>query len=61
MTHAQDINLTKDRLAQAQADCEAWRASGMKEKYLEAYVLVEALQLQLDRQVKEQGAGQQTH
>jgi hypothetical protein len=41
------------RLDQAQTDCEAWRASGPREKCLEAYFLVEALTLQADACLKQ--------
>ena len=51
MTHSEDIRSIQDRLVGAQADCEAWRASGRQEKYLEAYFLVEALEEQLSRQL----------
>ena len=49
MTHPEDIRSIQDRLVRANADCEAWRASCMQEKYLEAYCLVEALEEQLSR------------
>lgn len=51
MIHSEDIRAIQDRLVRANADCEAWRASGMPEKYLEAYFLVEALEEQLSRQL----------
>ena len=44
------------RLAKALSERDTWKASGFQEKYLEAYSLVEALELQLEqkaRQVRE--------
>jgi hypothetical protein len=48
MTHDEDIDSFKVRIARAESQRDAWRAAGMEEKYLEAYFLVEALELQLD-------------
>jgi hypothetical protein len=48
MTDSDDISSIKDRLAKARGDCDVWRASGRGEKYLEAYFLLQALELQLD-------------
>ena len=39
----------RDRIAKAESELDRWRAAGMQEKYLEAYSMVEALELQLDR------------
>ena len=39
----------RDRIAKAESERDAWRASGMQEKYLEACSMVEALELQLDQ------------
>lgn len=47
-----DIVQLEQRLAKAQADCEVWRASGQHEKYLEAYCLMEVLELKLERQLR---------
>jgi hypothetical protein len=44
---AHDIDVLQVRIAKAEADRDAWRAAGLQEKYLEAYSLVEALELQL--------------
>jgi hypothetical protein len=49
MTFNEEIAALRARLAKAEFDREAWRTSGMQEKYLEAYSLVDALELQLDR------------
>lgn len=52
MTESQDIQALLDQLSKAVRDCETWRATGLLEKYLEAYDLVEALQLQLRRRLR---------
>lgn len=49
MSSNKEIDAVQARLAKAQTDLEAWRTSGMQEKYLEAYTRVEALELELDR------------
>jgi len=43
-----DIVMLQIRVAKAEAQRDGWRVSGMQEKYLEAYSMVEALELQLD-------------
>lgn len=48
MTFQEDIDSLKSRIAKAESDRETWRVAGPEEKYLEAYFLVEALELQLD-------------
>lgn len=52
MTESQDIQALLDQLSKAVRDCETWRATGLLEKYLEAYDMVEALQLQLRRRLR---------
>lgn len=52
MTPQEDIATLERRLAKAEADCDAWRVAGRQEKYLEAYFMVEALQQQLDEQLR---------
>lgn len=49
VTIQQDIDALRVRI---DADCDAWRVAGPKEKYLEAHFLVEALTLQLDECLK---------
>ena len=44
----EDITKLQVRIAKAEAERDSWRISGMQEKYLEAYSMVEALELQLD-------------
>jgi hypothetical protein len=49
MTLQDEIAAIQTRIAKAHSERDTWRASGMQEKYLEAYSLVEALELQLER------------
>jgi hypothetical protein len=58
MTFQEDIAAMQVRIAKAESERDSWRVSGMQEKYLEAYSLVEALELQLDllRQAARLGA-----
>ncbi len=49
MTFLQEITDLKERIARAQSERDAWRASGLQEKYLEAHSLTEALELQLEQ------------
>jgi hypothetical protein len=49
MTFKEEIAALRDRIAKAESDRDTWRASGMQEKYLEAYSQVEALELELER------------
>jgi hypothetical protein len=48
MTLKEEIAELRQRIAKAQSDRDTWLASGRQEKYLEAYSLVEALELRLD-------------
>ncbi len=48
MSVREDIATLQVRIAKAEAERDSWRVSGMQEKYLEAYSMVEALELQLD-------------
>jgi len=52
MTIQQDIDALRGRIDKMQADCDVWRVAGPKEKYLEAYCLIEALTMQLDECLK---------
>ena len=45
------IATLEERISKAVMDCEAWRRTRISESYMEAYDLVEALQLQLRRSV----------
>lgn len=48
MSVHEDIAVLQIRIAKAESERDSWRVSGMQEKYLEAYSMVEALELQLD-------------
>jgi hypothetical protein len=52
MTLRQDIAALRARIARAEFERDTWHAAKMSEKYLEAYSLVEALELQLDQQLQ---------
>lgn len=54
MTFQEETDTIRKRLAKAQADRDAWRVAGAQEKYLEAYSMVEALELQLDQRLRQQ-------
>lgn len=58
MTFQEDIAAMQIRIAKAESERDSWRVSGMQEKYLEAYSMVEALELQLEllRQAARLGA-----
>jgi hypothetical protein len=49
MSSREDIVALQVRIARAESARDSWRGSGTQEKYLEAYSMVEALELQLDR------------
>jgi hypothetical protein len=53
MTFQEDIDALKSRIAKAEFKRETWRAAGEQEKYLEAYFMVEALELQLDSRLRQ--------
>lgn len=46
-TLQEDIDALRNRIAKVESERDAWKASGLEEKYLEAYFMVEALELQL--------------
>jgi hypothetical protein len=50
-----DIAAIKDRIAKAETDRDTSRVAGLKEKYVEAYFRVEALELQLDERLRNRG------
>ena len=52
MTFEEDIDSFNDRIAKAKSERDAWRIAGREEKYLEAYFMVEALELQLDERLR---------
>jgi hypothetical protein len=49
MSAREDIAAIQVRIAKAETERDTWRDSGRPEKYLEAYSMVEALELQLER------------
>jgi hypothetical protein len=57
MTFQEDIAAMQVRIAKAESERDSWRVSGMQEKYLEAYSMVEALELQLERLRQAAGLG----
>jgi hypothetical protein len=57
MTKGQDVDAIRARISEAESERDAWRAAGREEKYLEAYVTVEALLLQLDAHSRELSIG----
>lgn len=48
MTLPADIAALKIRIARAESERDTWHAAGKRESYLEAYSMVEALELQLN-------------
>jgi len=57
MTFEEDIAALELRIAQEGEKCQAWRIAGPEEKYLEAYSMVEALELQLQRKLLQRDTG----
>ena len=57
MTFQDEITAMRARIAKAESQRDTWQASGMQEKYLEAYLRVEALEQQLDEQLRRHAAG----
>jgi hypothetical protein len=55
MTFQEDIDTIRNRLAKAESHRDTWQAAGLKEKYLEAYFMVEALELQLNERLRQAG------
>jgi hypothetical protein len=49
----EDIDAIKGRIARAESARDAWHATGDKERYLEAYFMVEALELQLNQRLRQ--------
>ena len=42
----------RERIVKAEADRDMWRAAGVEERYMEAYFMVEALELQMDQHMQ---------
>ena len=53
MTLKDDIDAIKSRIAKAESERDAWRLAGLEEKYIEAYSMVEALELQLEQRLRQ--------
>ena len=49
MTLHEEITALQERIVRAEAERDGWHAAGLREKYLEAYSMVDALELQLER------------
>lgn len=56
LTLQQSIDALRIRIDEVQAECETWRTTGPKEKYLEAACLAEAFSLQLESCLRHQAA-----
>lgn len=52
MGNQENLLALDDRISSAMRPYEGWRATGFDERYIEAYDLVEALQLQLRRRLR---------
>jgi len=61
MTFEQDIGALKARIAQAESKRDAWRAAGDRERYLEAYFMVEAMERVLDGQLRRHASDEPAH
>ena len=57
MTSHDDIDALRKRLAKAESERDTWRAAGQEERFLAAYFAVEALEMQLDAQLRSLAAG----
>jgi len=55
MTQQERISELEARIAKAEADRDLWQAAGRQENYLAAYLMIEALQVQLDEVLKPAG------
>jgi hypothetical protein len=51
MTNQQDIDTLRQRITAAEGDCDLWRKVGPEERFIEAYVIVKALELELDEKL----------
>jgi hypothetical protein len=49
----EDTDTLKHRIVKAESACETWRVAVDKEKYLEAYFMVEAPEFQLDERLRQ--------
>jgi predicted RNase H-like nuclease len=53
MRTGRDLEALRRRLVDAKAECERRHAGGPHDAYLQAYVAVKALELQLDEQLRQ--------
>jgi hypothetical protein len=53
MSLQEGIATLETRLARAESERDAWRVAGVQERYLEAYSMVEALELQLAERLRQ--------
>jgi hypothetical protein len=51
MTFKDDIDAIRSRIEKAESEHDAWRLAGPEEKYIEAYSMVEASELQLEQRL----------
>jgi hypothetical protein len=49
VTFLEEVAAMRARITKAESERDGWRAAGRQEKYLEAYLMVDALELQLER------------
>ena len=49
-----DIEVMRQRIATAKSDRDRWHQAGPQEKFLESYVVVKALELELDEMLSQQ-------
>jgi hypothetical protein len=52
VTFLEEVAAIRRSIVRAEAECATWRAAGMSEKYLEAYSVVEALELQINERLR---------
>lgn len=48
MSSPDEISQLRQHLAKVRVERDAWRAAGNQDKYMEAYFMTQALELQLD-------------
>lgn len=48
MSAPEEISQLREQLTQAQVERDVWRAAGNQDKYMAAYFMAQALELQLD-------------
>jgi len=49
-----DIEVMRQRIAAAKSDRDRWHRDGPQERFLESYVVVKALELELDEMLSQQ-------